>query len=172
MKVKKSEIPLKCLIQDYLPADYTDVYSCEVNFEKDITPDDIMVSFWTDFPTWVSVLFKLRHNIVKIVGLKSPEDNDIKLFEKCIRTGEAYSIVSIPAKSTNETVMLLTDKHLNAYMSIHLENKGNYKTISVITLVHLKNVFGRVYFFVIRPFHGLIAKSMLKRVVSRFCKKL
>ena len=167
MKVKKTGILLSSLVGNYFPADYSDVYTCEVYAEKEVIPDDIMVSFWVDFPAWVNMLFKLRNFMVKFVGLKSSENGDLKELEKCIRTGKPYGLFSVPAKNCNETVLLLTDKHLNAYISVYVESKEEHKTISVITLVHFKNKLGRIYFFVIRPFHGLVVKSMLKRTVNK-----
>jgi hypothetical protein len=167
MKVKKSTIPSGSLTVNYLPVDYSDVYAYVTDTPKEIIPDDIMVNFWTDFPRWINTLFKLRDFLVKFFGLKGAESDNVKELEKCIRTGEAYDFVSVPAKSGNETVLLLSDKHLNAYVSVHIEIKEERKTISAITLVNFKNKLGRVYFFFIRPFHGLIVKSMLKRSVER-----
>jgi len=167
MKVKKSTIPSGSLTENYLPTDYSDVYACVTDTSKEIFPDDIMVNFWTDFPRWVNALFKLRDFLVKFVGLKGSDNDDITKLEKCVRTGEAYSFVSVPAKSCHETVLLLSDTHLNAYISVHIENKEKHKTISAITLVNFNNQLGRVYFFLIRPFHGFIVKSLLKRSVER-----
>ena len=167
MKVKKSTIPSGSLTENYLPTDYSDVYACVIDTPKEIIPDDIMVNFWTDFPRWINTLFKLRDFLVKFVGLKGSENEDVTKLEKCIRTREAYGFVSVPAKSGNETVLLLSDKHLNAYISVHVESKEERKTILAITLVNFNNKLGRVYFFFIRPFHGLIVKTLLKRSVER-----
>lgn len=168
MKVTFSILPADSLTRKYLPADYSDVYAYEVNTKKEIIPDDLMVSFWTDFPAWVNRLFQLRNLIVKPFGLKGAEDNNLVAFENAIRTGIPYNIASVPAKNPCETVLLLTDKHLNAYMAVHIQPNGsNHKVISAITLVHFKNRLGRIYFFVIKPFHGFIVRNMLKRVVER-----
>ena len=168
MATKKSTtIPLGSLTEKYLPADYSNVYAYEVNSEKEITSDDVMVNFWINFPTWVNVLFKLRIFLVKFVGLKSSEGSDVKEIEKCIRTGTAYRLASVPAKSDNETVLLLSDTHLGAYMSVYVENTEVRKIISLITLVHFKNRLGRIYFFAVRPFHGIAVKNMLKRAVNK-----
>ena len=166
MKVKKSTIPSGSLTENYLPADYSDVYAFTTDTGKEIIPDDIMVNFWTDFPNWINALFKLRNVLVKFVGLKGAENDNVKELEKCIRTGETYNFVSVPAKSDNETVLLLSDKHLDAYISVHVENEKEHKIISAITLVHFKNRLGRIYFFAIRPFHRAIMKCMLKRAFN------
>ena len=166
IKLNKSTIPSDSLIAKYLPSDHSDVYACTVNCEKEITPDDVMVNFWTNFPNWISALFKLRDFLAKFVGLKTTESGNTKEFEESIRAGKTYNIASVPAKNANETVMLLSDKHLNAYISVHIETRKEQKTISVTTLVNFHNKLGHIYFFVIRPFHGLITKSLLKRSVK------
>ena len=167
LKVKKSTIPSGSLTEKYLPADHSDVYAYVTNAGKEINPDDIMVNFWTDFPRWITALFKLRDFLVKFVGLRGSDSDNVKELENCIRTGETYDFVSVPAKSDNETVLLLSDKHLDAYLSVHVESREGHKTISAITLVNFKNKLGRFYFFVIRPFHGMIVKSLLKRSVNK-----
>ncbi|MDR1652533.1 MAG: DUF2867 domain-containing protein [Prevotellaceae bacterium] len=40
--------------------------------------------------------------------------------------------------------------------------------ISIITVVHFHNALGKVYFFVIRPFHKIIVKAMIKRLLIKF----
>ena len=166
IKLNKSIIPSGSLIEKYLPSDYSDVYTCTVDCEKEITPDDIMVNFWTNFPSWINALFKLRDFLAKFVGLKTTESGNIKELEESIRTGKTYNIASVPVKNVNETVMLLSDKHLNAYISIHIESRKEHKTISATTLVNFHNKLGQIYFFLIRPFHGIITKSLLKRSVK------
>jgi hypothetical protein len=72
MKVTKSAIPPGSLVENYAPADYLDAYACVVDSTIEMIPDDIMVRFWTDFPSWVKVLFKLRpfHELVVKSSLK------------------------------------------------------------------------------------------------------
>ena len=166
MKINKTTIPSGSLTEKYLPADYLDVYACETDTPKEIIPDEMMVSFWTDYPQWIHALFKLRNFLVKFVGLKGDANDSVKELEKCIRTGEAYGLASVPAKNGNETVLLLSDSHLDAYMSVHVKKGQEHKTISAITLVNFNNKLGRIYFFVIRPFHRLIVKSLLKRAMK------
>ena len=163
----KTTIPADSLMREYLPADYTDAYMREVTTDKTLSPDDIMTGFWTGQPAWVATLFRLRHFLVRFVGLKGSEGQDAAAFERCIRTGGSHGIVSIPAKNARETVMLLTDKHLYAYLSVYLAADGPQKKVYAITLVQFRQTLGRVYFFVIRPFHALIVRSMLKRAINK-----
>lgn len=167
MKITKCTIPADSLARNYLPADYTDAFVCEVDPAKRIDPDSAAVCFWTDLPGWITFLVRVRNFAAGIVGLKGSELGDAGEFEKCIRTGGRYGFVSVPAKNGNETLLLLSDKHLDARLSVMIGGNGVRGTISAITLVHYKNTLGRVYFFIIRPFHGLVVKSMLKRVAAR-----
>ena len=163
MKVRKTEIPAESLVNRYFPVDYKDAFVYEIARESRLTLDDIMVRFWTDFPVWVNFLFRVRNFLVKFVGLKGSK-NSFQDLEDCIRTGGQHKFASVPAKSDNETVLLLDDKHLDAYVSVYIEEALEYKRVYAITLVHFKNRLGRIYFFFIRPFHKLIVRSILKRV--------
>jgi hypothetical protein len=161
-------VPPGSLAANFLPADYVDVYACETDAEGPITPDDVMVGFWRDSQSaWVGALFRLRNFAVRFVGLKGSKGFDPNAFERAIREGGTHGFVSIPAKDANETVMLMDDRHLDAYLSVRVENRERHRAVSVITLVRFKIGLGRLYFFVIRPFHGIIAKHLLRRAVEK-----
>ena len=171
MKVSRSTIPADSLLNQYLPADYFDVFECDIDSRYPFSPDDILINFWTDFPGWVNVLFAIRNFLVKIVGLKT-DRNDPEEFKRCIREGKECGLTSVPAKNEKETVMLLSDKHLNAYLSAYIQKDASPHTqrISVTTLVHFNKKLGNIYFFFIKPFHQLIVMSMLKRNLKKMMK--
>ncbi|MDU1890864.1 MAG: DUF2867 domain-containing protein [Dysgonomonas sp.] len=165
MKVVKSEIPENSLILNYLPANYTDVYKCTITDNKGISADDIQVVFWTRQPKWLKALFNIRNSIVRFFGLKT-DRADPSEFERCIRAGSNYHFTSIPAKSANETIIYLQDKHLSAYLSVYIEDIGtNNKTVYATTLVHFHYWLGYAYFYTIYPFHHLVVKKMLKQTL-------
>lgn len=161
----KNSIPEGSLIEKFLPADHSDVHACVVEAEH-LSADDIQVAFWTNSPKWVQRLMNLRNSLVKLVGLKGEKENK-EAYEDCIRSASPYGMVSIPAKSENETVLRLDDSHLSALISVHIQHlERNMKLVSATTLVHFHNRLGRVYFFFIKPFHHLVVKGMLKRSVE------
>lgn len=171
MKVIRSEIPQGSLILNYLPANHTDVYECTITDYKNITPDDIQVAFWTVQPGWLKTLFTIRNGIVRFFGLKT-DKSDSSEFERCIRAGSNYTFTSIPAKSANETVMCLQDKHLTAYLSVYIKNIGeNKRTVYITTLVHFHYWLGYAYFNIIRPFHHIVVKKMMKQTLTRLTAK-
>lgn len=167
----KSKIPANSLAEKYLPADYSEAYEMIVEKNSQLTPDNLLIAFWTDFPAWVRRLFSLRDILVKPFGLKGADDNYSTFqqkFTEMVRTGGSYQVMSLSAKSENETVMQLTDKHLTTELSCHTENAVENKLkISIITIVHYHNALGKIYFAVIKPFHIIIVKAIMKRSIDK-----
>jgi hypothetical protein len=95
-------------------------------------------------PAWVSWLFKLRNAIVGVFGLKAGK-SDV-----------AFPIIS---QTDNEVVSGLGDTHLDFRASILKDPTAS--TISLTTVVHFNNVWGRVYFLPVKPFHKIIMRSLL-----------
>lgn len=166
MKVRKSNLVEDSLVSGFQPADYVDVYVCEIE-DKGITADDIMEVFWTDMPRWVTALFKIRNFLVRFVGLKGG-GKDMQILKDCIRQGTSYGMISVPAKSPEETVLCLDDKHLKAYISVLMKDVGeNRKEVYFSTLVHFHRRLGYVYFYAIYPFHHLVVRSTIKSTLKK-----
>ncbi len=157
------------MVRELMPADYTDAYSREVATEKTLLPDDLMIGFWASTRElwWMAALFHLRNFLVRFVGLKGEEGIEVGAFEKAIREGGTYGFSSVAAKNDHETVMMLTDKHLDAWLSVYVAAEGTQRRVCLITVVKFKQRLGRIYFFVIRPFHAIIVRSLLKRVIDK-----
>lgn len=172
MRVIKSDIPEKSLTNQFFPVDYFDAYTCRVITKKSLSADQLQIESWTVMPKWVVALFKLRNILVRPFGLKSDEiaDRNTKL-KSMIINGGSVGVMSLVAKSDNETILMLSDRHLDAYASIYTENEKESQIITTITLVRFHNTFGRIYFTVIKPFHKIVVKagmrSTLKRIISR-----
>ena len=169
MKCLKSEIPPDSLVRQVFPADYTDAFRCEIPGEAVFSADDLQVSFWTVMPGWVNALFRLRNALVKPFGLKGGDSSDsFKKIEQAIRTGDPDGMISVPFKNERETVLKLSDKHLDAYLSFYLEKGTDTAAVTVVTVVRFHNLLGKVYFFFIKPFHKIIIKAMLESTLARF----
>ncbi|GBU08764.1 hypothetical protein AwDysgo_20950 [Bacteroidales bacterium] len=172
LKIFKTAIPIDSLTRKYLPVDYTDAFACKLRNAKKLSADELQVALWTVMPRWVNALFKLRNALVRPFGLKTdtPEDIDEKLKNMISNQGESVGAMSLLAKSENETLLLLSDSHLDAYASIHIATDGDTQTVTTITLVKYHNRFGRIYFFFIKPFHKVVVKSGLKSTLKRLLK--
>ena len=164
MKIDKTTIEENSLVTNFLPADYVDVFGCVINTSKRIDPAKILFDMWNNQPKWVRFLFRLRDILVLPFGLKTGNKtlDTQKSFEDVIFNGKELSIMKIPVRNENEIVLQLIDKHLTAELSIYSNLIADDKLkIVCATLVHYHNKLGVFYFFVIKPFHKIIVKSML-----------
>lgn len=145
----KTKIDKGGLIYNYLPADYLDSFLKEIETKENITPDTFFNMAFNQFPAWIDWLLKLRNTIVKPLGLD---------------TTSRFSD-SICERNDNEIIWGMSDKHLTFNVSMWCgEHKDDKQELEITTVVKYNNWFGRVYFFVIRPFHGIIIKSILNNI--------
>ncbi|AJW65116.1 hypothetical protein VO54_03690 [Elizabethkingia miricola] len=161
--VKKVDIDQKFLVNKYLPANYADAFECIAPISDKITPDDLQIAFWTAEKSWVKTLFNLRNTLVKPFGLKTSKKENTNSIAACIKEGSSHNIASVSDKSPNETILLLNDKHLKAYISISIAgSESRLKQVTVCTVVNFHNWFGYLYFYSIGLFHSLVVRNMLQ----------
>ncbi len=163
MKTVKTHILESSLTRNLLHADYIDAFRCSADGKTDFSADDLQVAFWTGMPGWVNVMMKFRDLLVKPFGLKGGAGGSAGELEQCIRSGGILGLFSVAAKTEHETTVSLADMHLNAWMSVMIQGSDVY----AITLVKYNNRLGRVYFFIIGPFHKIIVRSALASAVRR-----
>ena len=149
--MNKIRIDKVSLINNYLPADYLDSFSREAAVPKNITPDAFFDMVFSQFPCWIDWLLKLRNTLVKPLGLDTKSRISDSVYER----------------NTNEIIWGIPDKHLNFYVSMWCGSYENGKQeLRITTVVKYNNSIGRLYFFIIRPFHKIIISAMLKRSVN------
>lgn len=146
------ELPTNSLIANYLPADYIDSFSKVIECDKAITPEEFRKLAFSQFPKWIDWLLNLRNMVVKPLGL----DTNSKFTDM------------ICASSPSEEIFGMPDKHLNFHVSMWCdEYKDGKQELLIITAVKYNNWFGWVYFFIIKPFHCIIIKSILKNMIKK-----
>lgn len=150
--MSKAKIYKSVLIDKYLPADYLDSFSKEVVTQENITPDAFLDMAFNRFPVWIDWLLKLRNKFVKPLGLD---------------TTSRFSD-SVCERSMNEIIWGMPDKHLNFHVSMWCgEYEDGKQELQITTVVKYNNLFGKLYFFVIKPFHGIIIPSILNGIDKR-----
>ena len=149
--MKVQECNNESLINKYYPVDHEDSSSRVLNGVKELTPDDFLNLTFSKYPKWIDWLLSLRAILVKPLNLKT----DDKL------------INMVQDRTENEIIIGKQDKHLTFYCSLWCSPKENNKQIlSITTIVKYNNSIGKLYFFVIRPFHKIIIYYILKRAVN------
>lgn len=135
--------------------DYADRFSDIVKVSQPISAKELSERFFSA-PKWIVAMMKLRNAIMKPFGLK--------------RERNLSDLVRI--ESGNATTISKNDKHLDFVIMLTSENVGNdSQCISVSTKVRFNNRMGKLYFAIIKPFHNIICKTLLKRTKSNFEKQ-
>ena len=151
-KVTKSPgIPVGSdILTGFGETDYTDTYT--ITKQTDKSAEEISKKLIV-LPDWAGALFWLRNKAVGIFGLKTDKNAGSEAFFTTISNRD------------EEIIMGENDKHLNFRASI-LKNRSE-NTISLITVVHFNNVWGKIYFLPVKPFHKIIMKALLKRYLAK-----
>lgn len=142
--IKLAAIPHNSAVLDgFDEVHFHDAYQIFAKTDKGIAEisNEIMM-----LPYWAVALFKLRNAIVGVFGLKA---------------GKAEAAFPIISQTENEIVKGMPDRHLNFRVAFIKDPDAG--TISITTAVHFNNMWGRVYFFPVKPFHKIIMRTLLKR---------
>ena len=83
-----------------------------------------------------------------------------------ISVGESIGIFRLHSNSDTEIVLEDSDKHLDVRVSFLLDVIGDKITVHATTVVHVHNMFGKVYMFFVAPVHKLIVPSSLKTLAQ------
>ncbi len=120
-------------------------------------------------PSWVNTCMALRNRVVSWVGLKNlgalDNVNTFKNASEC-QPGERIGIFTLFENSFGEALLGDRDKHLNVTLSVHRTPAAQDAdvVVTVTTVVHVNNLFGRLYMLPVVPMHRRIAPTVLKAV--------
>ena len=121
-------------------------------------------------PGWVTQFLKFRDFLVKPLGL---ETGSIPPQEKIAPTiryviGDRAIFFSVIDRSDSEIVMAENDKHLYFRTSIHVEktHAPYLDHVYLTTIVQYHNIWGKLYFAPVKPFHKLIMKILLTNLTK------
>lgn len=161
MKIRKSPLPVGSAVSQYPDIDYSDCFRATLPGTEPIRPEKLMAAFWTTMPGWLTLLFKIRNLLVRPFGLKTESGKDREAMKEALKNGKGYGLMTVVAKTADEMVVSLDDKHLRAYLSVYAEGRNVYLS----TLVQYHNKLGVAYFTLIRPFHKIVVKSMFRHTM-------
>jgi hypothetical protein len=158
--VKSDKIPDQSVIADgFGEINYCDSY--RIVRQTDETVDGITTQIFR-MPRWVTGLMRIRNGVVKIFGLRAGKNESVKE-AAYYPVGSKAGYFTVTERNGNEIVMGENDRHLYFRTSVLVDGKQSF--IHLTTIVRFHNVWGRIYFLPVKPFHRLIVKSLLKRQI-------
>jgi hypothetical protein len=159
---KIEQIPEDSIIlKNFGKLNYSDTY--QIRSKTNHTIDTLITEmFCAPAPTWVLYLLKIRNSIVRIFNLKTGNKDEIK---KAVyySVGSKAGYFTVLDRNDNEIVMGEKDKHLNFRTSVFIQRNNSDSEIYLSTIVQYNNIWGRLYFWPVKPFHRLIIRSLLKK---------
>ena len=133
---------------------------------------EVVKSFFSSGPKWIAKLFAFRNKLVGLFGLKTSgkiTDRQKVLDNFKCEKGEKIGLFKVYDKTTDEIILGEDDKHLNFRVSVFIDKHNvnqTDKSLIISTTVKFNNWFGRLYFFLVRPFHKLIVPTILKGIIK------
>jgi len=140
---------------------FTDLYKVRLKNDPRYSVDYLTRRCLSYNPFWVKFLLRIRDALVKPFGLKAgqvKDQHEVLYFEK----GTILVYFHVSERNEETIVLEEKDKHLNFRILAMVINGETIDEVEYYfsTLVHFNNIFGRVYFTLIRPFHSLMLIGM------------
>ncbi len=117
-------------------------------------------------PRWIDACMTARNWAGQFVGLKHlgtlsgvGESKSAAAY----LPGDRVGIFTVFENTFDEALIGDRDKHLNVVLSIHrrVAPGADEVIVTVTTVVHVKNMLGRLYMLPVKPMHRIIAPAVL-----------
>lgn len=121
--------------------------------------EDVTKLVFAHMPKWVIVLLNVRNQLVKLIGLKSDKPVD---YNEDFKVGGYMGFFKIMSLTDNEVMLGANEDHLN-FRALVKRQTSNSFNIQVTTLVEYNNAKGKMYMSIVKPFHRLVVRNMVKQ---------
>ena len=164
-----SDVPSASAVNAQLPnANFYDCYGISVP-DTNHSALAYFLKAMGNSPAWTNSLMILRNKVVRLFGLKDLGAFGALNLSKHVSEyapGDRVGIFTLISNSPHEVLLGDSDKHLDVVLSVFIQSPTNdgYVTISVTTVVHVHNFLGRIYMFLVKPLHKLIAPAVISRI--------
>jgi hypothetical protein len=164
LSVTPVEIPAESAVaRFYELTNLADAYSVNLPASSITSPEQLARFIFSQQASWIKSLMKIRDALVAGFGLKTSAQLTAP---DTHRQAERVGIFKIYNTTEREIVLGEDDKHLDFRLSVlcpvPAERTGE-RHLVLSTVVHCHNRLGRIYIFVIAPFHRVIVQSCLRR---------
>lgn len=158
--------PESAIANAYSSTNLADAYSIELPIGATTNPELLARFIFAHQPPWISKLMKIRDTLVASFGIKTAKH--LATLGAKDGTGR-LGIFKIYRISPTEVVLGEDDKHLDFRLSVLCSGQplpGAKRHLILSTVVHCHNRLGRLYIFLIAPFHRLVVQSSLRNAAQ------
>lgn len=166
LKVQEVSVPnSSSLLQKLKAVHFSDAYQTQCNSILNV--QDAYEAIFGHSPQWVKNLLKIRGVLASTFGLKHGVVGDFsRAPSENYRVTQRVGIFTVQSIKSNELIVGDNDKHLDFRISIFRSSVNGVEMVTVSTAVEIHNTLGKLYMFIVKPFHRYIARSMLQRAVD------
>jgi len=166
--VLQCEMPPQCAFYpDKATVYYWDAFETSLT-QANLSMTRIYLGIFSHLPFWGKWLLVIRNKIVSVFGITGPSSaqlNDVGLKER-YTVGEPIALFTLLSQNESEIVAGGKQKHLDFKVSLLRITEDGVSKIIVTTIVSPHNIFGKMYLFVILPFHRIGVKTLMARAVA------
>lgn len=112
-----------------------------------------------NWPRWIDVLLRLRNILVRPFGLKTSG-------EGAPAPRGMIGPFPVLSETPEQLVVGFDDSHLDFRIVVEISGDCASRHVTSTTLVRTHNLLGRAYLALIMPFHKLVVRSMMGRVLE------
>ncbi|MEO8697448.1 MAG: DUF2867 domain-containing protein [Acidimicrobiales bacterium] len=144
--------------------DYRDVFCADLQW----APRDaeaFLRRFRASSPPWAHSLSRLRDLLVRPFRLHKSERASGETEPMPLEVNGRLGPFVVLGVTPHEVLVGDDDRHLRFRFLCSLDDSGT--SVSLTTEVEYRNLFGRLYFAVVKPFHCLIVKRTLANAALR-----
>jgi hypothetical protein len=111
-------------------------------------------------PRWIDALTRLRNILVTPFGLKTSGEGEPA-------PGGMIGLFPVLSETPERLVAGFDDHHLDFRVVIDVTGDPASRQVTSTTLVRTHNLLGRTYLTLIMPFHKLVVRGMMGRIVEQ-----
>jgi len=166
IRVRTSAVPRDSEIRKYLAgADLYDAFELCTG-ERNRSALELYIDIIGQTPGWINCLMAARNKAVALFGIKDlgQLDNvDSSKEPQAYRVGDRIGIFLILFLSEREVILVESDRHLDAKVSLCKTDAGDGGCVVMSTVINIHNILGRAYILLVWPVHKFMVPSLLGR---------
>ncbi|MGY8710661.1 DUF2867 domain-containing protein [Bradyrhizobium sp. 18BD] len=139
-------------------AQFMDAFRVEIGAAA-VTAREACTRMVLNGPRWIDALTRLRNLLVTPFGLKTSG-------EGAYAPGGLIGLFPVLSETPERLIAGFNDSHLDFRIVVDVAGDAARRQVTVTTLVKTNNFLGRTYLTLITPFHKLVARGMMGRIVE------
>ena len=167
--IRSTAVPKESEISKHLAgADLFDAFAVSADGDNR-SALEIYVDIMSQTPDWINGLMAARNRAVALFGLKDLghlDNVDSGRKPESYQVGDRIGIFSILLLSEREVILIESDKHLDAKVSLLKAPAGQTTSVVMTTVIQVHNLLGRAYMLLVWPVHKIIVPSLLAKFIQ------